>query len=138
MKKNKLWLSIIFLAFFCKGIAQKNYLQNPDSPTKCENIKSGTFMSLEIPEEEWKMEVKDGLQTEYFENGQYIKSKQYFDLDNPCKFHVIVTEISDQTIGISKGSVFENTILQTELNMIRIKSENKETGIILTLEKIKE
>ncbi len=131
--------AFIFLVYCSQSNAQTDYMQNPDVKPKCENIKSGTFMSLEVPEEEWTMVIDKDIQTEYFDNGKnFIKAKMHFETENPCKYHLVVTENTDPSNGILKGTVYHNTILQTELNMIRIKSENDEVGTVLTLEKIKE
>ena len=130
----------LFVIFYSKSFTQHNYIQYPDPKPRCENIKTGTFVSLGTEEEEWKMVVENGVQKEYFDNGKnYIKAVQYFDTENPCIYHLIVIENTNPENGIKKGDKFDNLILETGLNMIKIKSINSDdVGMIFTLEKIKE
>jgi hypothetical protein len=59
-------------------MAQENVFLEPDKEPNCEILKNGKFASTSYSTKEYYMIVKDGIQIEYIENGQYVKSKMEF------------------------------------------------------------
>lgn len=120
-----------FLKIFSAGIllmiatgaqAQKKEEKKPDNPVKCTNIKDGKFLRANYPEAIWHMTIKDNVQTEYFNNGKdYIKSTLVFVDD--CHYKSIVIEKSDKNDPAQIGDVFNNTVVATQDNLLKVNSK---------------
>lgn len=107
-----------------------------DNPVKCTNIKEGKFLRLNYPQSIWYMTVKDNIQTEYFNGGKdYIKSTLVFVDD--CNYKAIVMEKSDKNDPAQIGDVFNNKIIATQDNLIKVnmKIENSQFDVIYVKEK---
>ncbi len=99
--------------------SQQTEQKKPDNPTKCANIKEGKFLRANYPEAIWYMTVKDNVQTEYFNNGKdYIKSTLVFVDD--CNYKSIVMEKSDKNDPAQVGDVFNNKVVATQDNLIKV------------------
>ncbi len=93
-----------------------------DNPTKCSNIKEGTFLRTNYPKNLWYMTVKDNVQTEYYNGGKdYIKSSMVF-LDD-CNYKLIVLEKTGTDATIKVGDVYSNKVVATQDNYIKIQTQ---------------
>lgn len=107
-----------------------------DNPTKCSNIKEGTFLRSNYPKNLWYMIVKDNVQTEYFNDGKdFIKSTMVFIDD--CNYKSIVLEKTDATNPIKVGDVFSNKVLATQDNFLKIQTKIDQDQFDLVLIKAK-
>lgn len=107
-----------------------------DNPTKCSNIKEGTFLRSNYPKNLWYMTVKDNVQTEYFNDGKdFIKSTMVFIDD--CNYKSIVLEKTDATNPIKVGDVFSNKVLATQDNFLKIQTKIDQDQFDLVLIKAK-
>jgi hypothetical protein len=111
--------------------------QNPaDNPTKCANIKEGTFLRINYPKNLWYMTVKDNVQTEFYNDGkEYVKSSMVF-LDD-CTYKAMVTEVKDYD-RIKVDDVFTNKIIATQDNYIKVQSQIAGDKYDFILVKVKE
>ncbi|WP_449397979.1 hypothetical protein [Chryseobacterium wanjuense] len=103
-----------------------------DNPTKCSNIKEGTFLRTNYPKNLWYMTVKDNVQTEYYNGGKdYIKSSMVF-LDD-CNYKLIVLEKTGTDTTIKVGDVYSNKVVATQDNYIKIQTQfgGSQSDIIL-------
>ncbi|WP_415327439.1 hypothetical protein [Chryseobacterium sp. MMS23-Vi53] len=108
-----------------------------DNPTKCANIKEGTFLRTNYPKNLWYMTVKDNVQTEFYNDGKdHIKSSMVFVDD--CNYKLIVLEKTEKDNPIAIGDVFSNKIVATQDNYIKIQSELKGENYDIILMKAKE
>jgi hypothetical protein len=108
-----------------------------DNPTKCSNIKEGTFLRTNYPKNLWYMTVKDNVQTEYYNGGKdYIKSSMVF-LDD-CNYKLIVLEKTEKNNPIKVDDVFTNKVVATQDNYIKIESKIAGDKYDLILIKLKE
>lgn len=116
-------LSAGFLLLSASQIkAQESAQQKLDNPIKCSNIKEGKFLRANYPEAIWHMIIKDNVQTEYFNNGKdFVKSTLVF-LDD-CNYKAIVTEKSSKEDPAQIGDVFNNKIIATQDNMLKVNSK---------------
>ncbi|MFZ4928758.1 hypothetical protein [Chryseobacterium sp. Mn2064] len=90
-----------------------------DNPVKCANLKEGKFLNPNYPESIWYMTIKDNIQTEYLNNGKdFIKSTVVF-LDD-CNYKRIVMEKSDKNDPAQVGDVFNNKIVATQDNLLKV------------------
>ncbi|PXW18143.1 MULTISPECIES: hypothetical protein [Chryseobacterium] len=134
-----------FLKIFSAGIllmtaaqtyAQSTEQKKPDNPPKCTNIKEGKFLRPKYPEAIWYMTIKDNVQTEYFNNGKdYIKSTLVFVDD--CNYKAIVIEKSDKNDPAQIGDVFNNKIVATQDNLLKVNSKIEGTQFDLVYIKVK-
>lgn len=108
-----------------------------DNPTKCSNIKEGTFLRTNYPKNIWYMSVKDNIQTEYFNDGkEYIKSSMVF-IDE-CNYKLMVLETKTNDNRIKVDDVFTNKVVATRDNYIKIESKIAGDKYDLILVKLKE
>ncbi|WP_313091610.1 hypothetical protein [Chryseobacterium flavum] len=127
---------ILLLAASQVQSQQKTEQKKVDNPVKCTNIKEGKFLRLNYPQSIWYMTVKDNIQTEYFNGGKdYIKSTLVFVDD--CNYKAIVMEKSDKNDPAQIGDVFNNKIIATQDNLIKVnmKIENSQFDVIYVKEK---
>lgn len=134
-----------FLTLFSAGIlltaatqiqAQATGQKKPDNPPKCTNIKEGTFVRPNYPEAIWYMTIKDNVQTEYFNNGKdFIKSTLVFVDD--CNYKAIVLEKSDKNDPAQIGDVFNNKILATQDNILKVNTKIEGTQFDIVYVKVK-
>ncbi|SHL67998.1 hypothetical protein [Chryseobacterium polytrichastri] len=109
-----------------------------DNPTKCSNIKEGTFLRINYPKNLWYMTVKDNVQTEYYNDGKdHIKSSLVFVDD--CNYKLIVLEKTEEANRIKVGDVFSNKVIATQDNYIKIQSkiDNEQFDLVLIKAKTK-
>lgn len=127
----KIFSAAVLLAGFSAVNAQKKETktvqkeaakQKPaDNPTKCTNIKEGTFVRYNYPKNLWYMTVKDNVQTEYQNDGKdYVKSSMIFIDD--CNYKLMVLDVKGEDKRIKADDVFTNKILATQDNYIKIES----------------
>lgn len=134
-----------FLTLFSVGIllttatqikAQATGQKKPDNPPKCTNIKEGTFVRHNYPEAIWYMTIKDNVQTEYFNNGKdFIKSTLVFVDD--CNYKAIVLEKSDKNDPAQIGDVFNNKIVATQDNILKVNTKIEGTQFDIVYIKVK-
>ncbi|PKF75863.1 hypothetical protein [Chryseobacterium sp. PMSZPI] len=129
-----------FLKVFSAGIlllaasqakSQKTEPKKSDNPAKCANIKEGKFLRANYPESIWYMTIKDNIQTEYFNNGKdFIKSTLVFVDD--CNYKAIVLEKSDKNDPAQIGDVFNNKVVETQDNFLKVqtKIENSQFDVV--------
>ncbi|PWN67276.1 hypothetical protein [Chryseobacterium oncorhynchi] len=99
--------------------SQKTEQKKPDNPVKCSNIKEGKFLRANYPESIWYMTIKDNVQTEYLNNGKdYIKSTLVFVDD--CNYKAIVMEKTDKNDPVQIGDVFNNQVVATQDNLLKV------------------
>ncbi|WET50359.1 hypothetical protein PYS58_04330 [Chryseobacterium indologenes] len=102
--------------------SQQTEQKKPDNPTKCANIKEGKFLRINYPESLWYMIIKDNVQTEYFNDGKdHIKSTLVFVDD--CNYKSIVIEKSDKNDLIQIGDVFNNKVVATQDNLLKVNTK---------------
>lgn len=112
-------LAGILLLMAVQAKSQKTEQKKPDNPTKCANIKEGKFIRANYPESIWHMTIKDNIQTEYFNNGKdFIKSTLVFIDD--CNYKAIVMEKSDKSDPTQIGDVFNNKVIATQDNLLKV------------------
>ncbi len=112
----------ILLVAAAKAHAQKADQKKPDNPAKCANIKEGKFVRPNYPEGIWHMTIKDNVQTEYFNNGKdFIKSTLVFV--DECNYKAIVIEKSDKNSPVQIGDVFNNKVLATQDNLLKVNTK---------------
>ncbi|WP_034725408.1 hypothetical protein [Chryseobacterium sp. JM1] len=121
MKHLKIGAAALFMVVFSQAKSQSTTFDKPDQPAKCKSIREGKFLRANYPEEIWYMTVKNNIQTEYFNNGKdHIKSTLVFVDD--CNYKAIVLEKSDKTDPVQIGDVFNNQIVETQDNSLKIHS----------------
>lgn len=121
MKHLKIGAAALFMVVFSQAKSQSTTFDKPDQPAKCKNIRDGKFLRANYPEQIWYMTVKDNIQTEYFNNGKdHIKSTLVFVDD--CNYKAIVLEKSDKNDPVQIGDVFNNQIVETQDNSLKIHS----------------
>lgn len=119
MNVLKASLAGILLLMATQAKSQKTEQKKPDNPTKCTNIKEGKFLRANYPESIWHMTIKDNVQTEYFNNGKdFIKSTLVFIDD--CNYKAIVMEKSDKRDPTQIGDVFNNKVVATQDNLLKV------------------
>ncbi|WP_409415846.1 hypothetical protein [Flavobacterium sp. PS2] len=111
---------ILFFLFSNILIAQENIFLDPDKEPNCEELKNGKFASIGYSPKEYYMIVKDGIQTEYIENGQYVKSKMEFL--NECEYKTTILEVTIPNYYAKVGDFLTTKILQTQCEYIKVKS----------------
>ncbi|MFP3590928.1 hypothetical protein [Chryseobacterium sp. SIMBA_038] len=147
------YIKTISLAVLFLGVSQMNaqkkittdtkkkeaVQQKPvDNPTKCSNIKEGTFLRSNYPKNLWYMTVKDNVQTEYYNDGKdHIKSSMVFVDD--CNYKLIVLEKTEESNPVKVGDVFSNKVIATMDNYIKIQSkvDNNQFDLVLIKAKTK-
>nr|WP_315032242.1 hypothetical protein [uncultured Chryseobacterium sp.] len=132
----KIFSAALLLLVASSFQAQATEQKKPDNPPKCTHIKEGKFLRVSYPESVWYMVVKDNVQTEYFNNGKdYIKSTLVFVDD--CNYKVTITEKSDPNDPAQIGDVFNNKIVATQDNLVRVnmKIESSQFDIVYIKEK---
>ncbi|WP_121487968.1 hypothetical protein [Chryseobacterium sp. 7] len=116
--------------------AQTTEQKKPDNPAKCANIKEGKFIRANYPESIWNMTIKDNVQTEYFNNGKdFIKSTLVFIDD--CNYKAIVMEKSDKNDPAQVGDVFNNKIVATQDNLLKVNTKIEGTSFDVVYVKVK-
>ncbi|SIS67772.1 hypothetical protein SAMN05421786_101933 [Chryseobacterium ureilyticum] len=119
MKLFKVLSTGILLLAVSQIKAQESAQKKPDNPVKCSNIKEGKFLRANYPESIWYMTIKDNVQTEYLNNGKdYIKSTLVFV--DECSYKSIVMEKTDKNEPAQIGDVFNNKIIATQDNLLKI------------------
>ena len=113
-------ITILFFLFWNLSEAQENIFLEPDNEPNCKIMKNGKFASTIYSPKEYYMIVKDGIQTEYIENGQYVKSKM--DFLNDCEYKSTIIEVTIPNYHIKAGDFLITKILQTQCEYIKVKS----------------
>ncbi|MBE4948644.1 hypothetical protein [Chryseobacterium culicis] len=135
MNVLKLFSAVMILAA-AQANAQTAEQKKPDNPPKCSNIKEGKFVRPNYPESIWYMTIKDKVQTEYFNNGKdFIKSTLVFVDD--CNYKAIVMEKSDKNDPAQVGDVFNNKIVATQDNLLKVNTKIEGTSFDVVYAKVK-
>lgn len=135
MNYLKLLSMIVLFSGFSTIKAQDSTIKTPDKPANCKNIKSGKFLRDNYPEAIWYMTIEENVQTEYFNNGKdFIKSALVFVDD--CNYKAIVLEKSDKSDPVQAGDVFNNKIVETEGNFLKVYSKIQNEQIEMILVKV--
>ncbi|KQR94571.1 hypothetical protein ASG01_01415 [Chryseobacterium sp. Leaf180] len=125
-------LFTFYCLIFYVGInAQEGFLL-PDNPPKCYKIKEGKFVKQDIPGRVWNMLISKDLLKEYLNNSKtYIKYKLKFEDD--CHFTATVTSKSDSKNMLRIGDVVRYSIIETDHDLIRVKTDlyNKSEDFVL-------
>lgn len=135
MNLLKISFGVMFLIAI-QAKSQQTGQKKPDNPTKCANIKEGKFLRFNYPESIWHMTIKDNVQTEYLNNGKdYIKSTLVFVDD--CNYKSIVMEKSDKNDPKQIGDVFNNKVVATQDNLVKIniKVDGSQFDVVYVKEK---
>ncbi|KAB1232699.1 hypothetical protein [Chryseobacterium viscerum] len=136
MKFLKIFSAGILLMSATQVYAQSTDQKKPDNPAKCTNIKEGKFVRPNYPEAIWYMTIKDNVQTEYFNNGKdFIKSTLVFVDD--CNYKAIVMEKSDKNDPAQIGDVFNNKIVATQDNLLKVNTKIEGTQFDMVYVKVK-
>ncbi|BAP31831.1 uncharacterized protein CHSO_2794 [Chryseobacterium sp. StRB126] len=136
MNLLKVSLAGVLLLMAAQAKSQKTEQKKPDNPTKCTNIKEGKFLRANYPESIWHMTIKDNIQTEYFNNGKdYIKSTLVFIDD--CNYKSIVIEKSDKNDPVQIGDVFNNQVVATQDNLLKVSTKIEGTQFNIVYIKVK-
>lgn len=131
MNLLKISLAGVLLLMATQAKSQQTEKEKPDNPAKCSNIKEGKFLRSNYPESLWYMTIKDNIQTEYMNNGKdYIKSTLVFIDD--CSYKAIVLEKSDKNDPVQIGDVFNNKVIATQDNLLKVnmKVENSQFDVV--------
>ncbi|PIF46042.1 hypothetical protein CLU96_3060 [Chryseobacterium sp. 52] len=131
MNHLKIGATALLMLICSQAKSQDIKFDKPDQPAKCKNIRDGKFLRVNYPEGIWYMTIKDNIHTEYFNNGKdFIKSTIVFVDD--CNYKVIVLEKSDKNDPVQIGDVFNNKIVETQDNLLKVHSkiENDQFEII--------
>jgi len=131
MNHLKIASAAVLMLLFSQAKSQKTTFEKPDQPVKCKNIRDGKFLRANYPQGIFYMTIKDNIQTEYFNNGKdYIKSTLVFVDD--CNYKTIVLEKTEKNDPVQVGDVFNNKIVETQDNLLKIQSkvENNQFQII--------
>ncbi|WP_313001539.1 hypothetical protein [Chryseobacterium gleum] len=132
----KIFSAAILLTAAIQIEAQATGQKKPDNPPKCANIKEGKFVRPNYPEGIWHMTIKDNIQTEYLNNGKdYIKSTLVFVDD--CNYKAIVMEKSDKNDPAQIGDVFNNKIVATQDNLLKVNTKIEGTQFDVVYVKVK-
>lgn len=102
------------------AFAQKHILLAPDAVPNCGLMKNGKFASVDYSPAEYHMVVADGIQTEYIENGQFVKSKMEFIGD--CEYKTTILEVTIPDYFAKPGDFLTTKILKTQGRYIAIKT----------------
>lgn len=117
--------SALFILTFSQFNAQTiagNTQKPADHPTRCSNIKEGTFLRINYPKNLWYMTVKDNVQTEFYNEGKdYVKASMVF-LDD-CNYKLVILENTQKDESVDKGKVFTNKIIATQDRYIKIQTQ---------------
>ncbi|MBP2615446.1 hypothetical protein [Chryseobacterium jejuense] len=136
MNLLKVSLAGLLLLMATQAKSQKTEQKKPDNPVKCANIKEGKFLRANYPESIWHMTIKDNVQTEYFNNGKdYIKSTLVFIDD--CNYKSIVMEKSDKNDPIKIGDVFNNKVIATQDNLLKVNTKVEDSQFDVVYVKVK-
>ncbi|WP_223607721.1 hypothetical protein [Chryseobacterium sp. OSA05B] len=137
MKHLKIGAAALFMVIFSHAKSQKTaVVGKSDQPAKCQNIREGKFLRRNYPEGIWYMTIKDNIQTEYFNNGKdFIKSTLVFVDD--CNYKAIVLEKSDKNDPVQVGDVFNNQIVETQDNLLKIQSRIEKNKFEVIYVKVK-
>lgn len=100
--------------------AQKHILLAPEAVPNCGLMKNGKFASVDYSPAEYHMVVADGIQTEYIENGQFVKSKMEFISD--CEYRTTILEVTIPDYFAKPGDFLTTKILKTQGKYIAIKT----------------
>ncbi|WP_345988076.1 hypothetical protein AAEU33_13690 [Chryseobacterium sp. Chry.R1] len=133
MKHLNILFILLFVLSFSQVRAQQNIFLTSDQPAKCQNIKTGKFLRVDMPIDEWVMTVQDNIQTEYYNKGKdYIKSR--LDFVDDCNYKVTLIAKSEESYPMKLGEVMVNRVVETDRNFIKITSEynNKTTEFIIS------
>lgn len=136
MNLLKIFSAGMLLAAAIQIQAQTAEQKKPDNPAKCANIKEGKFLRANYPESIWNMTIKDNVQTEYFNNGKdFIKSTLVFVDD--CNYKAIVMEKSDKNDPAQVGDVFNNKIVATQDNLLKVNTKIEGSSFDVVYIKVK-
>ncbi|UHO40047.1 hypothetical protein H5J24_08550 [Chryseobacterium capnotolerans] len=136
MNLLKAFLAGILLLTASQVKSQQKEQKKPDNPTKCINIKEGKFLRINYPESLWYMTIKDNIQTEYTNNGKdFIKSTLVFVDD--CNYKSIVMEKSENSNRIQIGDVFNNKVVATQDNLVKVNTKIEGTQFDVVYMKVK-
>ncbi|MCT2564271.1 hypothetical protein [Chryseobacterium herbae] len=136
MKHLKIGAAALLMVVSSQAKSQKTAVGKLDQPVNCKNIREGKFLRPNYPEGIWYMTIKNNVQTEYFNNGKdYIKSTLVFVDD--CNYKAIVLEKSDKNDPVQIGDVFNNQIVETQDNLLRVQSRMEKNKFELIYVKVK-
>ncbi|MGE8552670.1 MAG: hypothetical protein ACN6OB_01890 [Chryseobacterium jejuense] len=136
MNLLKVSLAGVLLLMAAQAKSQQAEQKKPDNPAKCANIKEGKFLRANYPETIWYMTIKDNVQTEFFNNGKdYIKSTLVFVDD--CNYKSIVMEKSDKNNRVHIGDVFNNKVVATQDNLLKVNTKVENSQFDLVYIKVK-
>ena len=116
-------LKLLIIFMFSIGnlaVAQKHILLAPDATPNCNLMKTGKFASVDYSPAEYNMVVADGIQTEFTENGQYVKSKMEFLSD--CEYKTTILEVTIPDYFAKPGDFLTTKIIKTQGKYIAVKT----------------
>jgi hypothetical protein len=107
---KKLGLGFVLLA--SPALGQEHIFLDFDSIPQCDIMKNGTFISVDQPRSAYYMVVKDGIQTEYVQEGKYYV-KLRMDWLSTCSYRSVVVEVTIPGYDVKPGEIATTEILQT-------------------------
>jgi len=109
------WLGVLFILLAFSAIGQEHLFLDFDSIPNCEMMKDGTFINTDQPRTAYYMVVKDGVQTEYVQDGKYyVRSRM--EWLTPCSYRSVVAEVTIPGYSVKPGESATTEILQTLCN----------------------
>jgi len=103
-------LSLVLLA--SPVVGQEHLFLDFDSVPDCDILKDGTFLNIDQSKTAYYMVVKDGIQTEYVQDGKYyVKSRM--EWLSTCSYRSVVIEVTIPGYNVIPGESATTEILQT-------------------------
>ncbi len=109
------WLGLILILGAVPAIGQEHLFLNFDSIPNCEMMKDGTFINTDQPRTAYYMVVKDGVQTEYVQDGKYYV-RSSMEWLSPCSYRSVVIEVTIPGYNVKPGESATTEVLQTLCN----------------------
>lgn len=137
MKNLNFFLIVLLCLSFSQLKSQQNIFLTSDNPAKCQNIKAGKFLRVDMPVDKWVMTIQDNIQTEYYNDGKdYVKSR--LDFVDDCSYKVTIIAKSEENYPVKLGEVMVNRIIETDRNFIKLTSEYNNKTFEFVLSKVED
>jgi hypothetical protein len=129
------WLGVIFILPAIPMQGQDHIFLDFDSVPNCEIMKDGTFLSIDHPRTDFYMVVKDGVQTEYVQDGKYfVRSRMEWISD--CSYRSYVFEVTIPDYNVQLGESATTVILSTLCDeYVKYKAQMKGKELVSVLHK---
>ncbi|MFZ1692414.1 MAG: hypothetical protein WAT74_04365 [Flavobacteriales bacterium] len=127
-------LSLVLLA--SPVVGQEHLFLDFDSVPDCDILKDGTFLNIDQSKTAYYMVVKDGIQTEYVQDGKYyVKSRM--EWLSACSYRSIVIEVTIPDYNVKPGESATTEIFQTLCNeYVKFKAQMGKSEMISVYHKM--